>query len=83
METQRYEYGKQQRSTNDISYEGGDGGDQKPRVNSSRLSEDRIRRLESIGFEWKVKNKMKKYYDKQWDKVRRMITFVLLEVLCA
>jgi Helicase associated domain len=32
-----------------------------------RLTEDRLRRLESIGFEWKVKHKMKRYYDKKWD----------------
>lgn len=32
-----------------------------------RLTEERLRRLESIGFEWKVKQKMKRYYDKQWD----------------
>ena len=32
-----------------------------------RLTPERLSRLESIGFEWKVKNKMKRYYDKQWD----------------
>jgi len=32
-----------------------------------RLTPERLNRLESIGFEWKVKNKMKRYYDKQWD----------------
>jgi Helicase associated domain len=32
-----------------------------------RLTEERLRRLESIGFQWKVKHKMKRYYDKQWD----------------
>jgi Helicase associated domain len=37
------------------------------RSTNPRLTEDRIRRLESIGFEWKVKQKMKRYYDKQWD----------------
>ena len=34
-----------------------------------RLTEERLRRLESIGFEWKVKHKMKRYYDKQWDQM--------------
>jgi hypothetical protein len=32
-----------------------------------RLTPERLHRLESIGFEWKVKNKMKRYYDKLWD----------------
>ena len=31
----------------------------KKRPTNSRLTEERVRRLESIGFEWKVKNKMK------------------------
>ena len=34
-----------------------------------RLTDERRRRLESIGFEWKVRNKMKRYYDKQWDQM--------------
>jgi hypothetical protein len=37
------------------------------RPSTLRLTEDRLRRLEAIGFQWKVKNKMKRYYDKQWD----------------
>jgi len=37
------------------------------RPTNPRLTEERIRRLESIGFEWKVKNKMKRYYDRKWD----------------
>jgi hypothetical protein len=40
-------------------------GDGKSRAATPRLTEERIRRLESIGFEWKVKHKMKRYYDKQ------------------
>lgn len=41
-----------------------------------RLTEDRLRRLESIGFEWKVKHKMKRYYDKQWDQMfERLLAF--------
>lgn len=39
----------------------------KGRPTNPRLTEERLRRLESIGFEWKVKHKMKRYYDKQWD----------------
>ena len=38
-----------------------------PRPHNPRLTEDRLHRLESIGFQWKVKNKMKRFYDKQWD----------------
>eukprot|EP00550_Attheya_septentrionalis_P004429 CAMPEP_0198283158 /NCGR_PEP_ID=MMETSP1449-20131203/2828_1 /TAXON_ID=420275 /ORGANISM="Attheya septentrionalis, Strain CCMP2084" /LENGTH=1129 /DNA_ID=CAMNT_0043979683 /DNA_START=92 /DNA_END=3481 /DNA_ORIENTATION=+ len=34
-----------------------------------RLTEERLRRLKSINFEWKVKNKMKRYYDRQWDEM--------------
>jgi hypothetical protein len=45
--------------------EEGKGG-KKSRANP-RLTEERLRRLEAIGFEWKVKNKMKRYYDRQWD----------------
>jgi hypothetical protein len=41
-------------------------GGKKSRANP-RLTEERLRRLEAIGFEWKVKNKMKRYYDRQWD----------------
>ncbi|KAG7356875.1 helicase domain protein [Nitzschia inconspicua] len=37
------------------------------RQSNPRLTEERLRRLESIGFQWKVKHKMKRYYDKQWD----------------
>jgi hypothetical protein len=32
-----------------------------------RLTEDRIRLLESIGFHWKIKHKMKRHYDKHWE----------------
>ena len=41
--------------------------DTKSRSSNPRLTEERLRRLEEIGFEWKVKNKMKRYYDRQWD----------------
>lgn len=41
----------------------------KARRTNQRLTEERLRRLESIGFEWKVKHKMKRYYDKQWDQM--------------
>lgn len=37
------------------------------RPHNPRLTEGRLHRLESIGFQWKVKNKMKRFYDKQWD----------------
>jgi Helicase associated domain len=39
----------------------------KSRSTNPRLTEERLRRLETIGFEWKVKHKMKRYYDKQWE----------------
>lgn len=43
---------------------------------SARLTPERLRRLESIGFEWRVKNKMKRYYDKQWDAMfQRLLEF--------
>ena len=46
------------------------------RPTNPRLTEDRLRRLESIGFEWKVKHKMKRYYDKQWDQMfARLLAF--------
>ena len=82
VETQRYEYTKLQRASSGQkgdqkmeapeeepeeakeSEEGKAG--KKPRAHP-RLTEERLRRLEAIGFEWKVKNKMKRYYDRQWD----------------
>lgn len=78
---QRYEYTKLQRS-NSLKESPSDGlanenqfgaaksssdnakGSRQP---NPRLTEERIRRLESIGFHWKVKHKMKRYYDKQWE----------------
>ena len=46
------------------------------RAGNPRLTEERLRRLESIGFEWKVKHKMKRYYDKQWDQMfGRLLAF--------
>lgn len=61
VETQRYEYTKLQRASIDLIPE-----DMK-KSNNPRLTEERRRRLEDIGFEWKVKHKMKRYYDRQWD----------------
>jgi hypothetical protein len=34
-----------------------------------RLTEERLCRLEAIGFEWRVKNKMKRHYDKHWETI--------------
>ena len=62
VETQRYEYTKLQRA----STPAGEGDESKPGANP-RLTTERRLRLEAIGFEWKVKHKMKKYYDRQWD----------------
>eukprot|EP00529_Nitzschia_sp_RCC80_P008070 CAMPEP_0113486452 /NCGR_PEP_ID=MMETSP0014_2-20120614/25004_1 /TAXON_ID=2857 /ORGANISM="Nitzschia sp." /LENGTH=1315 /DNA_ID=CAMNT_0000380125 /DNA_START=307 /DNA_END=4254 /DNA_ORIENTATION=+ /assembly_acc=CAM_ASM_000159 len=46
------------------------------RSTNPRLTEERKRRLESIGFEWKVKQKMKRYYDKRWDSMfDRLVAF--------
>jgi len=72
VETQRYEYTKLKRAEanpnekpEEMNQEELKLGE-KPRVTNARLTEERLRRLESIGFEWKVRNKMKRYYDKQW-----------------
>lgn len=72
VETQRYEYTKLQRSAyssdNDEAVVAAPPGSNSGlRPTNPRLTPERLRRLESIGFEWKVKNKMKRYYDKQWD----------------
>ena len=64
METQRYEFTKLLRVSSDSS-----GPSQLKRATNPRLTDERRRRLESIGFEWKVRNKMKRYYDKQWDQM--------------
>lgn len=69
VETQRYEYTKLQRAAISDNEEVAEP----PNCNiatrpaNPRLTPERLSRLESIGFEWKVKNKMKRYYDKQWD----------------
>jgi hypothetical protein len=68
VETQRYEYTKLQRATEQkgqLKEEEPVAGKNHP--TNPRLTEERRRRLEAIGFEWKVKNKMKRYYDRQWD----------------
>jgi hypothetical protein len=71
VETQRYEYTKMQRAANGLAeLKDPLDGEDKPRSNYPRLTEERLKRLESIGFEWKVKYKMKRYYDKQWNQVR-------------
>jgi len=71
VETQRYEFTKLQRSSfDDANYDDVKGeGEEKARRTNQRLTENRLRRLEEIGFEWKVKHKMKRYYDKQWDQM--------------
>lgn len=82
VETQRYEYTKLQRA----AYESPPFADEadaelslaaaKARATNPRLTEERLRRLEAIGFEWKVKHKMKRYYDKQWDQMfERLLAF--------
>lgn len=78
VETQRYEYTKLQRvagqqkagQTVEAQEEEQPEEEGKPGKKSRahpRLTEERLRRLEAIGFEWKVKNKMKRFYDRQWD----------------
>jgi hypothetical protein len=73
VETQRYEYTKLQRAASgaiastEVKEQEIDPASGKPRASNPRLTEERLRRLESIGFEWKVKHKMKRYYDRQWD----------------
>ncbi len=70
METQRYEYTKLQRAATSDNNETvllPTPSNGTTRIANPRLTPERLRRLESLGFEWKVKNKMKRYYDKQWD----------------
>jgi len=73
VETQRYEYTKLQRAVGQAEVKSDDAENgtaaptQKARPTNPRLTEERLRRLEAIGFEWKVKHKMKRYYDRQWD----------------
>ena len=71
VETQRYEYTKLKRVEANPARTHTEIQDEslfkaKHRATSPRLTEERLRRLEAIGFEWKVRNKMKRYYDKQW-----------------
>ena len=87
VETQRYEYSKLQKQnaaaaavapkpTDGDTSDDSSNSNSKPRSSNPRLTDDRLRRLESIGFEWKVKNKMKRYYDKQWDQMfQRLLQF--------
>jgi hypothetical protein len=70
VETQRYEKTKMERSGGsvvEVKEPEIDPASGKPRASNPRLTQERLKRLESIGFEWKVKHKMKRYYDKQWD----------------
>ena len=47
-----------------------------PQPSSTRLTPERLAKLQAIGFEWKVKHKMKRYYDKQWDAMYdRLVAF--------
>ena len=69
VETQRYEYTKLQRSVNETTEVNESEANPKTNMPNPRLTQDRIRRLESIGFEWRVKQKMKRYFDKQWDEM--------------
>ena len=79
VETQRYEYNKLQRAKAQKSLK--DGAQDPDSVTNSkkihsRLTDERIRKLDSIGFEWKVRNKMKRYYDKQWHSMfQRLVDF--------
>jgi len=68
VETQRYEYTKLQRAHALVAKsEDGCVLIDRPKLVNPRLTVERRVRLESIGFEWKVKHKMKRYYDKQWE----------------
>lgn len=49
-------------------------GASKSNTANPRLTKEQIRRLESIGFEWNVKNKMKRYFDKQWEQMLERLT---------
>lgn len=80
---QRYEYTKRQRSSAPhgsvatgaldgaipgLNPQSSDDREEKAsRQTNPRLTEERLQRLERVGFQWKVKHKMKKYYDKQWE----------------
>ena len=67
VETQRYEYTKLQRAvTGETEPKGeAESSASAKRPTNPRLTEERLNRLEAIGFEWKVKHKMKRFYDKQ------------------
>ena len=68
VETQRYEYTKLQRAAEQKDkLKEKEPVEGKNYPTNPRLTEERRRRLEAIGFEWKVKNKMKRYYDRQWN----------------
>ena len=97
VETQRYEYTKLQRAatgtlTAQVESDPGVTGDTvnaattttaKVRPTNGRLTEDRLKRLEAIGFEWRVKHKMKRYYDKQWDVMfQRLLQFKQINGNC-
>jgi Helicase associated domain len=90
VETQRYEYSKLQRVplesnntandkislTENASANQSTATNSKSKISSSRLTEQRISQLEFIGFEWRVKHKMKRHHDKQWDQMfNRLLAF--------
>ena len=62
---QRYEHTKLQRTASTLSAENDEGEAHCP--TNGRLTKERMKRLEDIGFQWKVKNKMKRHFDEQWN----------------
>ena len=88
VETQRYEYTKLRRAATQVEEEPKKSSGTTTEANaaaaslagkrmtSPRLTEERIKRLEGIGFEWKVKHKMKRYYARIWDQMyQRLLQF--------
>ena len=53
------------------------------RPTNTRLTQERLDRLEAIGFEWKVEHNMKPYYDRHWDNMyERLLKFKELHGHC-
>lgn len=65
VEFQRYEYTKLSRAKEACLKGNIDAEQLHSKSLGIRLTGERIQRLEEIGFEWKVKHKMRRYYDKQ------------------
>jgi hypothetical protein len=64
-----------QREASQLTKVNEEGGGAPKQLASSRLTEERLNRLESIGFKWKATHKTRRYQDDQWDEIFERLKF--------